>query len=83
MSHTLSLEVKQIITNSVNSSIPASKMPDDFQLAGNVLDSMAVTSLIIALEDHFGFTLNDEELTAEDFETVSSLTKLIEQKLSS
>ncbi len=83
MSDAISTEVKQIIINSVNAGVPAAEMANDYELAGNVLDSMAVTNLIIALEDHFGFTLDDDELTAEDFETVSTLTNLVERKLQS
>ena len=83
MDNNVTTEVKKIIINSVNASLSHDEMPDDFPLAGNILDSMAVTNLIIALEEHFGFTLDDEELSAEDFETIISLSKLVEQKLHS
>ena len=44
-------------------------------------DSRAVVTLVGALEDKFGIVVADEEITAEVFETVGSLTKFIEAKL--
>ncbi|MFQ5773787.1 MAG: acyl carrier protein [Kiloniellaceae bacterium] len=45
------------------------------------LDSMAVVALITALEEHFDLTVEDDEVTAEVFETVGTLTDFVEQKL--
>lgn len=81
MSNSIGIEVRKIIANSLNASVSPEKMSDDYPLAGNVLDSMALTVLLITLEDRFRITLNDEELTPEDFETVSSLTQLIQRNL--
>lgn len=47
------------------------------------LDSMAVVSLITALEDHFGIAVDDDEIGAEAFETVGSLAAFVERKLAS
>ena len=45
------------------------------------LDSRAVVTLIAALEDKFGIVVADDEITAEVFETLGSLTEFIEAKL--
>lgn len=45
------------------------------------LDSMAVVSLITALEEHFGFTVADDEIEAATFATLGSLTDFVQQKL--
>jgi acyl carrier protein len=45
------------------------------------LDSMAVVSLIAALEEHFGITVDDDEIAASTFETVGTLTAFVTQKL--
>jgi acyl carrier protein len=74
-------EVKQVVINSVASDITFEALTDEFPLVGNVLDSMAVTNLILALEEHFGFSFNDEELTAEAFETVTTLAQLVQDKV--
>lgn len=44
-------------------------------------DSMAVVTVISAMEDRFGFVVEDEEISAETFETVGSLTEFAERKL--
>jgi acyl carrier protein len=46
------------------------------------LDSIAVVNLITALEEHFGIAVADDEIGASTFETLDSLTKFIEGKLS-
>ena len=45
------------------------------------LDSMAVVNLIGALEENFGFSIDDDEISANTFETFGSLTAFVEQKL--
>jgi len=52
-------------------------------LLGNLpeLDSMAVVSIITALEEHYGFTVSDDEIAAETFETLGSLANFVQGKL--
>lgn len=52
-------------------------------LLGSVpeFDSMAVVSVITAIEDNYGFTVEDDEVSAELFETVGSLHEFILQKI--
>lgn len=51
----------------------------DTGLFGNLpeLDSMAVATLLTALEDHFDILIEDDEVSAELFETVGSLADFI------
>lgn len=44
------------------------------------LDSMAVVELVTALEEHFGITLDDSDVTEDVFATVGSLAVLIDSK---
>jgi acyl carrier protein len=52
-------------------------------LMGSVpeLDSMAVVGIITALEEDFGFSIADEEISADIFATFGSLTSFVEHKL--
>jgi acyl carrier protein len=52
-------------------------------LLGSVpeLDSMAVVGVLTALEEDFGFTIADEEISADMFATLGSLTAFVENKL--
>jgi acyl carrier protein len=45
------------------------------------LDSMAVVELVAALEGRFDIHIDDDEVTAEVFETLGSLAALVETKL--
>lgn len=42
------------------------------------LDSLAVLDLIVALEDHFGITIDDELVTGDAFSTVGHLSELVD-----
>jgi len=81
MDHEFLQEIKEVIINSLGTKLSPDDLALDFQLAGNILDSMAVTNLILALEEHFGFAFADEDLSAEAFETIESLAELVKQKI--
>jgi acyl carrier protein len=44
-------------------------------------DSMAVVSIITALEEEYGLVVDDDEISAEVFESVGTLTRFVEEKL--
>lgn len=45
------------------------------------LDSMAVVTLITTLEEQFGIMVDDDEVSAETFETLGSLVEFVDAKL--
>ncbi len=45
------------------------------------LDSMAVIGVIGALEEHFGISVADDDVSAETFSTVGTLSAFVESKL--
>jgi acyl carrier protein len=47
------------------------------------LDSMALISVVLEIEERFGITLDDDEATAATFATVGSLASLVDRKRSS
>lgn len=55
----------------------------DTELLGNIpeFDSMAVVTVITSLEEQFGIFVEDDEISAETFETVGSLAQFIDEKL--
>lgn len=59
------------------------RLRSESPLLGTVpeLDSMAVISLLTALEDHFGIMVSDDEISASTFETVGTLSAYVGQKL--
>jgi acyl carrier protein len=44
-------------------------------------DSMAVVAVITGLEEQFDIAVDDDDISAELFETVGSLTRFVEAKL--
>jgi acyl carrier protein len=76
-------EVKTIVGDVL--SLPAdtrNALTADSALLGSIpeLDSMAVVSLITALEEHFGISISDDEISASTFETLGSLAAFVQQK---
>lgn len=77
-------DVKEVVGSALQIGDRVQQMDATAPLLGAVpeLDSMAVVTLITALEEHFGFTVADDEITASTFETLDSLTQFTERKLS-
>ena len=76
-------EVTNILADVLSLGDRKNSLQADSVLLGNIpeLDSMAVVNVITALEDHFGITVDDDEISAQTFETVGTLTGFVEQKL--
>lgn len=45
------------------------------------MDSMAVVTILTAIEDHYGITIDDDEMSAEVFATVGTLSQFLDTKL--
>jgi len=44
---------------------------------------MAVVMILTAMEEHFGFSVDDDEISADTFATLGTLTAFADQKLGS
>ena len=78
-------DVKIVLRDTLQLGDRAAKFDASTPLFGSLpeLDSMAVVALIAALEERFDLTVEDDEITAEVFETLGSLTGFVDQKLAS
>ena len=76
-------EVKTILADVLSLGAAKDSLTESSALLGSIpeLDSMAVVHLITALEEHFGITVDDDEISASTFETLGSLARFVEQKL--
>lgn len=76
-------EVKNILGDVMSLGDRKMLLKEESVLLGSIpeLDSMAVVNIITALEEHFGIAVDDDEIGAEAFETLGSLTRFVEQKL--
>lgn len=76
-------EVREIFVSTLNLEQRINSLHSNTILLGNIpeFDSMAVINLITALEEYFGFLFADDEISAETFQTLGSLSALVERKL--
>ena len=75
-------EVISILRSTLN--LPSARaLTADTPLLGSVaeLDSMAVVSILTALEERFGFAIDDDEVEGRTFESVGTLTRFVQDKL--
>jgi acyl carrier protein len=82
MQNTYVDEVKAILTDVLSLGEAGQHLSADSALLGSLpqLDSMAVVSLIGALEEHFGITVDDDDISASTFETLGSLSAFVANK---
>jgi acyl carrier protein len=75
-------EVKTILIDVLSLGEAGQRLQSDSPLLGSLpeLDSMAVVSLVGALEDHFGIVIDDDDLSASTFETLGSLADFVARK---
>jgi acyl carrier protein len=76
-------DVNQILIDILNLGEQGHAMNAQTRLLGSIpeLDSMAVVNVITALEEHFGIAVQDDEISAETFDTLGSLADFVAQKL--
>jgi acyl carrier protein len=80
----MAVEVRPIITDYIKSEF-ASDSDVDLATANlleeEIIDSLGIFTLVSFIEDKFGVSVDPEEVNLENFETVDSVTKLVESKL--
>lgn len=76
-------EIRNILAEVLSLGDAGKALTADSALLGSIpeLDSMAVVNLITALEEHFGITVDDDEISATTFETLGSLASFVQHKL--
>lgn len=78
----LSDHVRNILRDVLSLGGRADRLDGDSALLGALpeLDSMAVVNVIAALEDQFGFTVDDDEINGATFATFDSLVAFVSSK---
>jgi acyl carrier protein len=75
-------DVKRLIGEILQLGERATAFKPDTALLGSIpeFDSMAVVTLINALEEQFGIQIADDEISAETFETVGKIYAFVREK---
>lgn len=82
--HTMYLDqVKTILIDVLGLGEAGQRLDADSPLLGSLpeLDSMAVVSLIGALEEQFDIVISDDDISASTFETLGSLAAFVAAKV--
>ena len=74
-------ETKQLLADTLQIGEQVNDFDESTALLGNLpeLDSMAVVNLITAIEEYYGFAIEDDEISADTFATLGNLANFIEQ----
>jgi acyl carrier protein len=76
-------DVKAVVAETLSVEDRADSFEASTPLLGSLpeLDSMAVLEVVYALETRFGIEVDGEDVSAEVFETLGTLTAFVESKL--
>jgi len=74
--------LRRILADTLQLGNRGAQIERDTALLGNLpeLDSMAVVTVITSIEEHFGIYVEDDEVSAETFETFGSLADFVAGK---
>ena len=77
--------VRNLLRDTLQIGSRADALTEHSRLFGAVpeFDSVAVVGVVTALEQEYGVRIADREISAEIFDTLGSLTRFIETKMSS
>jgi acyl carrier protein len=75
-------KVTAILRDALSLGSRADSLTLDTPLLGGIpeFDSMAVVTVVTMIEDVFGITVDDDDLSADVFATVGSLVRFVEQQ---
>ena len=78
-------ELKRVLGDALQLGRRAAELTERSALLGSIaeLDSMAVLTVITAIEERFGLVVADDDLSAETFGTLGSLADFVDEKLRS
>lgn len=76
-------EVKEIVGEVLQLGDRVDDFDESTPLLGSVpeFDSMAVVMVLTAIEENFGISVDDDEISAEVFETIGALLQFINAKV--
>ena len=76
-------ELKALIGEVLQISDRMDKLGENDILLGGIpeFDSMAVVSLLTVIEENYGIMIDDDEVSADNFETIGSLLQFVNSKV--
>jgi acyl carrier protein len=76
-------EVIRVLVEVLQLGDQSQQLDENSQLLGALpeFDSMAVVAVLTRLEEDYGFFIEDDEIDADTFESVGTLTTFVQQKI--
>lgn len=77
--------IKRVLRETLQLGNRVNEYDESTALFGSIpeFDSMAVVTVVAGLEEEFDIEIDDDDITAEIFETVGSLARFLNEKLAS
>jgi acyl carrier protein len=57
-------------------------LTDDAPLLGGIVDSMGIVSLLVFIQEEFNITIDDVDVTPENFRDLATIERFVTSKLS-
>jgi acyl carrier protein len=73
--------IRNFIVEEVLEENDSQDLPEDIPLLSGVLDSFGLMSLLSFLEDRYDLIINNNQVVAQNFESIRALTIFVENKL--
>ncbi len=80
MADELTAQLGALITEKILKQPGRVIQPDQPLISSGLIDSFSLVDLALLVEDHFGVRIEDTELNAESFDSLSQLADLIRRK---
>ena len=72
--------LKEFIASEIMFEDSAAVIADDTPLLGKVMDSLGLLQLVAFIEEEFDVTIEDSEVTVENFRTLADIERLVSEK---
>ena len=74
--------VRRILRDALQLGDKADRLTESSPLLGSIpeLDSMAVVTVLTLIEEEFGVSVDDDDVSADTFATVGSLVRFVAEK---
>jgi acyl carrier protein len=72
--------IRGFITSEIMFEDSSATLTDDTPLLGSVMDSLGLMQLVAFLEEEFDITIDDADVTVDNFRTVGDIETLITEK---
>ncbi len=76
-------DIRKILRDTLQLGARADQLTESSPLLGAIpeFDSMAVVTVLTMVEEEFGISVDDDEISAETFETVGTLAAFVDRKV--